>query len=210
MPLSTPFRPIVLHSRTNYEGRSASYLAILWDDGSSGPDLESDKKSENLEPDAGSNTGSEGDDDHSGLQPVVFHLPMLSSIEQISYTEYIEYKVTSFSCERRNISEEVCSCVRRRGLRSRTRNTPNKSLKDVYLDRAILSALFPIPPFKFLLVSKHDLLGFLIKSMPILLLSSLSSARKRICKATSSPGTLSYNERRERLAVQPPGTASES
>ena len=79
---------------------------------------------------------------------------------------------------------------------------------NVYLDRAILSALFPIPPFKFLLVLKHDVLGFLIKSMPVLLLSSLSSARKRICKATSSPGTLSYNERRKRFAVQPPGTAS--
>jgi len=50
VPLSTPFRPIVLYSCTNYEGRSASYLAILWDDGSSGPDLESDKKSENVEP----------------------------------------------------------------------------------------------------------------------------------------------------------------
>jgi len=90
--------------------------------------LESDKKSENVEPDAGSNTGSEGDEDHSGLEPMVFHLPMLSSIEWISYTECIEYTVTSLSWERRNISEEVCSCVR--GLRG-TRNTPNKSLTGI-------------------------------------------------------------------------------
>jgi len=85
-------QPVVLHSCTDIDGRSAPYLAITWDDDdSSESDLESNKS---VEPDAGSNTGSRDDDDSDSeteSQPVVFHLPLLSAIEQISYREYIEH-----------------------------------------------------------------------------------------------------------------------
>ena len=74
--------PVVLHSCTDIDGHSAPYLAITWDDDDSSYfDLES-------------NTGSKDDDDSDSeteSQPVVFHLPLLSAIEQISYREYIEH-----------------------------------------------------------------------------------------------------------------------
>ena len=93
--------PVVLQSRTDYEGTFKSCVAIPWDqEGTkSDPTVESNSKSENDEP---FDSGSEDDEDdpyysyyseskHEPKKGLKFHLPLISAIRKISYQEYLEY-----------------------------------------------------------------------------------------------------------------------
>ena len=76
-------RPVVLHMTTDYDGRPRPYMAIYWKN-SSDSNLESRSESE-------SKLERANDEDHSGAQSLVFHMPVLSAITEISSKDYLEH-----------------------------------------------------------------------------------------------------------------------